>query len=389
MPLPDYTLRYVANLLAGTGFLALFGPAQLALAAPAVAINGLSSFTWQHGGGAHYSSEVVPALLVAAIFGTRRISQACWRRYKMPPPRAAAMIALVGLVAALSQHWRHGILPPAARFSWTGFSWTGSSPHATRLAPLLERIPAQAVVSAQSNVFPHLSTRPAIYVFPHVGEAEYVVADVAGTSAPLPPDRLFGAASRLLDDPSFELLAADDGFLLFRRTTSGAGTPGAASGGAAAGGLPPTFFSFTRPGPGERSAPVRATLGDLFDVVGYHLEPLPEVSFSVRRVRPTVYVRARRAIDQDFRFTPFVVTPDGIARSVDEGNATQLWYPTTQWTVAEVLRLQYPPLSYGPGDRLGLGAQIGVAAVVPRLVVSAADRPTADNGRVIVLAPLP
>lgn len=379
LPLPDYTLRYVANLLAGTAFLALFGPVQLALAAPAVAINGLSGFTWQHGGGAHYSAEVVPALLVAAIFGTRRLSQACWRRYKVPPPQAAAAIALVGLVGALSQHWRHGILPPAARFSWPE-----SSPHAARLAPLLERIPTRAVVSAQSNVFPHLSMRPVIYVFPYVGEAEYVVADVAGTSDPLPPDRLFAAAARLLDDPNFELLAADDGFLLFRRRTSGPESPGAA-----AGGLSPTFFSFVRPVPGERSAPVRATLGDLFDVVGYHLEPLPEVSFSVRRVRPTVYVRARRAVGQDFRFTPFVVTPDGIARSVDEGNATQLWYPTTQWPVAEVLRLQYPPVSYGPGDRLGLGAQVGVDAVVPRLVVSAADRPTTDDGRVIVLAGLP
>ena len=39
LPVPDYTLSYAANLLAGTGFLALFGPLQLALAAPLLAIN--------------------------------------------------------------------------------------------------------------------------------------------------------------------------------------------------------------------------------------------------------------------------------------------------------------------------------------------------------------
>ena len=78
-PLPDYTLNYVAHLVAGTGYLALLGPWQLALAASAAAINGLSGFTWQHGGGAHYSAEVTPGLLVAAICGTRWLAQVCWR----------------------------------------------------------------------------------------------------------------------------------------------------------------------------------------------------------------------------------------------------------------------------------------------------------------------
>ncbi|MGH2370325.1 MAG: DUF2079 domain-containing protein, partial [Chloroflexota bacterium] len=102
LPLPDYTLRYVVNLLASTAFLAVVGPVQLVLAAPALAVNGLSSSTWQHGGGAHYSSEVAPALLVAAIAGTRRLAQVCWRHLKVPPERAAFALALVGLAGALA-----------------------------------------------------------------------------------------------------------------------------------------------------------------------------------------------------------------------------------------------------------------------------------------------
>ncbi len=379
LPVPDYSLRYVANLLASTGFLALFGPLQLAMAVPALAINGLSGFTWQHGGGAHYSAEVVPAVLVAAVFGTRRLSQACWRRFKIPPQRAAGAIALAGLVGTLAQHWRHGFLPPAPRFSWPGVS-----AHAAHLPPILERIPARAVVAAQSNVYPHLSTRPTIYVYPTVDDAEYVVVDVAGTSDPLPPDRLFPEVARLLEDPGFQLLAADDGFLLFRRR------PAPAEGQrAGVNRLPESFYSFVRPAAGERLTPVEASLGDLFDVVGYGLEALPEVNFTVRRVRPTVYIRARRPVEQAYRFTPFLIAGNGAARIADAGNATQLWYPTPQWRAGEVLRLQYPPLSYGPGDRLGLGAQIGVTAVAPRLPASAVDRPAADGGRVIVLGTLP
>jgi uncharacterized membrane protein len=378
LPWPDYTMRYLLGLLAGTGFLALFGPLALLTAAPVLAINGLSGSTWQHGGGAHYSAEVVPALLVGAIGGTRWLAGVARRYWPRRSRHVVLLIAGVGLAGAAVQTWRHGILPPATRFNWPA-----PSPHAARVQPLLERIPPDAVVAAQSNLFPHLSRRPRIYVFPAVEDAEYVVADVAGTSDPLYPDALFSELNVLRASPRFELLAADDGVLLFRRHDRAPGAGGRALP------LPSSFFDFARPAPGERYTPVRATMGDLFDVVGYRLDPLLEVNFAVRRVRPTLYVRARQPVLPAYRFTPFVSGKDGVARIFDEGSPTQLWYPTYLWRPGEVMRLPFPPITYGPTDRLGIGVQLGVDAVVPRLEVTAADRPVVDAGRVLLLAALP
>lgn len=172
-PVPEYTMRYVREMLAATGFLALLGPAELTLAAPALAINGLSGSTWQHGGGAHYSAEAVPGLIIAAILGARRVGG--WAvRAAGSSVRGRARDWVVAALAALAlggAAWQtrvHGVLPPSARYS---AAWLEDNGRLERLRPLLARIPADAVVSAQSNVYPHLSTREWIYVFPNLEDA--------------------------------------------------------------------------------------------------------------------------------------------------------------------------------------------------------------------------
>jgi hypothetical protein len=386
LPVPDYFLRYVWHLFAGTGFLALLGPLPLAVAAPAVAINGLSGSVWQHEGGAHYSAEVVPAFVVAAIFGARRLAQLARRRWGIAPAMAAVPVALFGLAGSLLEARSQAILPPSRRFAWPA-----PSAHAAHLAPLLGRIPPDAAVSAQSNVYPHVSARAAAYVFPAVDDATYVLVDADGTSDPLGPDELFAAVQRLLADPRFELLAGEDGFLLFRRLPSSATTNEPLSMAPPAQ-PPPGYFTFALPPVAPAFVPARGSFGGLLDVVGYRIEALPEVSFFQRRAVPTVYFRARQPLDADYRLTTFIVGPGRrgtIARSQDVGNATQRWYPTSRWRPGDLVRVRYPPLTYGPGDRLGMGVQIGTAAVVPRLHAAETDRPALDGGFVVEVAALP
>lgn len=381
-PLPEYTLRYVLHVLAGTAFLALFGPLQLALAAPILAINGLSSSTWQHGGGAHYSAEVVPAVLLAAITGARRLANWLSPRLAMPPPRIAGGLAVVVLAAAVAETHRHGILWPAARATWP-------APAAlmARLHPLLARIPAGAAVSAQSNVFPHLSTRKTIYVFPTVDDAEYVLIDVAGTSGPLYPDNLFPEVATLLRGTRFELLAGDAGFLLFRRRNLATGARPAV--GVPDAEPPPSFFDFARAAADERYTPAAAVFGDDVELVGYRLEPQPEVSYSVRHATPIFYFRAARVMTRAYRLTTYIVGPQGAPRFYDDGNATQLWYPSYSWRAGEVITVRYPPIAFTPGDRIGVGVQLGMDATAPRLPATSPDATLLDGGRVVLLGTLP
>ena len=379
-PVPGWTVTYLQHLLTSSGVLALLGPLQLAVSAPALAINGLSNSTWQHGGGAHYSAEAIPALLVAAIFGTGWLAAQAQRWLRLPRTDVLLALALIGLSMAVIESRQEGILPPAKRFAWPS-----GEVRADRLAPLQEQIPADAVVSAQSNVFPHLSGREKIYVFPTIDDAEYVLLDVAGTSDPLQIDELYDAANALLDNPRFALLAGDDGLLLFKRRAAGS-----AASSAAPDVVPPAFYSFTRAAEHERYTPVEVSFEGLFEIVGYRLEALPEVRYSIRRVIPTLYVRPRADISRNYRLMLLVVGYDNFLREVDSGNPTQLWHPTSQWSVGELIRIRYPPLTYHPGARLGIRVQTtGTGAAEGRLRVTQATVPLLDQDRVVVLGALP
>jgi len=386
-PLPAFTVRYVLELAGSTGFLALLAPIELALAAPVLAVNGLSGSTWQHGGGAHYSAEVVPGLLFAAIVAVRRLGGLAWRFFKAPPGAVAIVLSGVALAAALFQAREHGILPPAKRFHWPALNG-----RLERLQPLLTRIPPGARVSAQSNVYPHLSNREWIYVFPNIEDARYVLVDVAGTSDPLYPDELFPEVSALLASGRYSLLQATDGFLLFERPEQPAQGPQARPNIGAPASPPASFLSFTQPSAEDRAPlPERplAQFEDLFDVIAFRAIPVPEVNFAIRRAIPTVYLRARRGTEAAYRLTTFRLGPDNLARIHDDGNPTQIWRPSYRWEPGDVLSLRYPPLTYARGERLGIGAQRGVEADAFRLRITGGTVPLADNNHVAVLGPLP
>ncbi|CAA9296666.1 MAG: hypothetical protein AVDCRST_MAG77-5636 [uncultured Chloroflexi bacterium] len=376
-PVPGFTLTYVRELLASTGFVGVVAPIELALAAPALAINGLSSSPWQHGGGAHYSAEAVAGLIFGAVAGIRRLSG--WGRSVagLPTQRLSLVLSAVVFSAALFQARAHGLLPPAARFSWPQ-----DNGRLAALQPLLARVPPRASLSAQSNIFPHVSNRERIYVFPAVEDAEFVLIDMVGTSDPLYPDELFTEASVLLSSSRFRLLDSAAGFLLLERSQAVSGVTSRPQPSEA-------FLSFTHAAPTERWHPATARFDDLFEVVAYGAPLVPEVSFVGRRVLPVFYVRALRPIDRAYRFTTFRVGPDGLARIHDDGTPTQLWRPTYRWQPGEVVKLQYPPMTYATGERLGVGVQVGAEVDVPRLAAISQTLPLADHDRVAILGRLP
>lgn len=374
-PVPAFTLTYVRELLAGTGFLALLAPVELALAAPVLAINGLSGSTWQHGGGAHYSVEAVPAVLLAAVVGVQRVSAWLWRHLKMPVERGTLPLSVLALLGALWQANAHGVLPPSGRFV---ADWLVSNERLATLRPLLALIPPDARVSAQSNVYPHLSNREWIYVFPNIDDARFVLVDVAGTSDPLYVDEVFSEVQALLANTQFRVVEGVDGFLLFERVGV-ATTP------------PERFYDFARPLPSEqaRATRVSADLDGLFELTGYRVTPVPEVNFGIRRSMITLFVRSKRPAERALRVTTFRLGSDGLARIHDDGNPTQLWRPTYTWRAGEELKLTYPPLTAVAGERLGIGAQVGIAEDAPRVQVTSGTHAVVDGGRVVVLGRLP
>jgi hypothetical protein len=91
--------------------------------------------------------------------------------------------------------------------------------HQQALARTQDLIPADAVVSAQSHLYPHLSRRPVIYLFPTVADAEYVVLDLdyGADRMPLDEDLFVPTVEGLLADPNFHIVAFDNGALILQR----------------------------------------------------------------------------------------------------------------------------------------------------------------------------
>ena len=203
-------LHYVLQLLWPLAFLPLLAPLVLVAVVPELAINVLSAVTAQTSIHFHYTAGLIAPLLIAAVFGAKRIGR-----------RTVAIAGLV-LVAALAGNyhlgpipaWRH--VPGGQRFQATAADVRA---HDRIAADALKLIPARAVVSATNSLGAHLSARRRFLSFPFVQDATWIAADetqpgYADRYAPL------ATAEQLMwlrTNPEWTLVFERDGVLVFRR----------------------------------------------------------------------------------------------------------------------------------------------------------------------------
>jgi hypothetical protein len=92
------------------------------------------------------------------------------------------------------------------------------TPHAERAAALAASLPAEAAVSATSNLVPRLSRRAHVYVFPAVLDADYVFLDLQASPAPTSAGDVFLRVRSLLESGDWAVEQAEDGLLLLHRS---------------------------------------------------------------------------------------------------------------------------------------------------------------------------
>lgn len=324
---PD-VIGYTLGLLGAFGFLPLLNPPTLALAAPSYLINALSSYQWMFSGGNHYSAPIVPFLVVSAVYGLARLRLLAlalgW------PPRLVLAAALVAALAVgLAYHRRGALVPFGPRLDVPVVT-----AHHRRLADVVAQIPPDAAVAAQSNVFPHVSQRERVYLFPAVNDAEYVLLDATGDPYPVGLELLRAEARRLLAG-EFGVAAAEDGYLLLRR-------------GAAERTLPPAFFRFAiDPEPPPQVA-LRFRLGDELEFLGATVQTVTQVNFRQRQARVATFWRALRPLPRNYRLVFFFTRADGaLAGLYERESMTTAWLPPSEWPVGQPVRVILPPLPVG------------------------------------------
>jgi uncharacterized membrane protein len=206
-------LRFLLQLVAPLAALCLLAPLVLVALLPELAINLLSATTTQTSIHFHYTAGMIPPLVIAAIFGAKRL-----RRL---PVSAATLV----VVAALAGNywlgpipgWRH--VPGGEDFQATAARVTD---HDRVAARALELIPDHAVVSATNTLGAHLSARRRFLSFPFREDATWIAADetqpgYADRHAPLPTALELAGLRR---NPEWRLVFQEDGILIFRRVPS-------------------------------------------------------------------------------------------------------------------------------------------------------------------------
>ena len=203
-------LHYLLDLVAPLAALSLLAPLVLVAALPELAINLLSSTTTQTSIHFHYTAGLIPVLMIAAIFGAKRLS-----RWTLPIAAGIVLAALIGNYRlGPIPGWRH--VPGGQKFQATAGRVTAHDRVAQRA---LQLIPGDAVVSATNTLGAHLSARRRVLSFPYLEDSKWIAADetqpgYADRYAPIPTATQLAALRR---NPEWQLVFEEDGILVFRR----------------------------------------------------------------------------------------------------------------------------------------------------------------------------
>lgn len=216
-------LQAVVDLLAALGGIPLLAPIAWLPVLPALVYDLLALSPFQEVILARDVAPVVPFVFVAAVLGA--VYAGRWvsrfpRREATPGPglvEGRRLATLFALTTAFLIGLFLSPLPPGWGFRSADYYQV--SGHQRALAHTLDLIPTDAVVSAQDSLFPHLSRRPVIYLFPTLADAEYVVLDLDHSADKTPLDEaLFSpTVDGLLASPDFYVIAFDAGALLLGR----------------------------------------------------------------------------------------------------------------------------------------------------------------------------
>ncbi|MBI2039025.1 MAG: DUF2079 domain-containing protein [Candidatus Niyogibacteria bacterium] len=145
-------INYVFWLLASFAFLPLAAGRALILAAPGFLENLLTAFKFQFSSFYQYDAILIPALLVASLYGFDRLRV---RWPKQEKVFASIFLIIVGGAFVLRS--------PIGPLSFPT-EFFRANPHRDAYRAMIREVPNEASVAAYTNLIPHLSNREHVYM---------------------------------------------------------------------------------------------------------------------------------------------------------------------------------------------------------------------------------
>lgn len=207
----------VLALLAAGGWAAALSPAIL-LAVPSATLNGLSDHPQQARLDLQYGAAALTLLTVATVFAARDVARGrVFGRTIAAARRPAAIAAVSALLLATACIAFIASSPYSPRTRHYG----PDAQHQRVVRAALGVIPADASVSAQNTLLPHLSQRQYIYEFPDVPpRAGWVIVDSTLPVTAQARDEGYGRVLGELAGWGFVPVFEQDGVRVFHRNVS-------------------------------------------------------------------------------------------------------------------------------------------------------------------------
>ena len=194
-------LHAYCKLVETVGFLAVLSPIELLAALPYVGLHSTSSLELESSLRLHYSFGAISLMFWAMILTYRKGMRIFKVRRQLP-----FVICLIILVV----NWRWKIYIPDA--------------HTDKLHRIIDEIPENINISAQSPIVPHLIRRRNARIFPEqlgitFQESKYILLDEKIDTYPLTKDEFSKSLRKLKNSKIWKVIFSQDGIYLFRRDT--------------------------------------------------------------------------------------------------------------------------------------------------------------------------
>ncbi len=177
-------------------FLPLFSWWGILLLAP-IGLNASSANSLQAGFMLYYSAPIIPFLFVGVIFGLKNILKRNLNKFWI-------LLALCLYLVAFNVH----------RY----FPDSLEARHKTGRA-MLQSIPENVPLAAQSSLVPHISHRGQIHILPRTEASdEYIALDLAGNPFPMTKQGLHDIYKSIKNNPKYREIFNKDDFILFQKS---------------------------------------------------------------------------------------------------------------------------------------------------------------------------
>ncbi len=166
---------YYSLLLKSSGFLPLLGFPWLILGLPDLVINILSSHSEMHSIRYHYTSGLIPAMIISSIYGVAYVSKLLKKTPISQKLHSFLVYLIVGtaLLIVLRVNYHYSPLPTTAACVCANYKVTKED---VEFDSVLQSIPVDASVTASYEIHAHVTHREHSYVLPHATQSADFIA---------------------------------------------------------------------------------------------------------------------------------------------------------------------------------------------------------------------